>query len=109
MVKAAELLKKHQVEFNTLTVVNRANSKKPREVYRFLRDLGSGFMQFIPLVERQDKDDEKTHDLEGPPQTTQMGGRVSPVGAIRRMGRLFSRRLGRMDQSGCRQGLRQYV
>jgi len=46
------LLKKHEVDFNALCVVNRVNSKKPLEVYRFLRDEGSGFMQFIPLVER---------------------------------------------------------
>jgi uncharacterized protein len=47
-----ELLKKHGVEFNTLTVVNRANSQQPLEVYRFLKDSGSQFLQFIPLVER---------------------------------------------------------
>ena len=46
------VLKKHGVEFNTLTVVNRLNSRKPKEVYRFLRDIGSGYIQFIPLVER---------------------------------------------------------
>ncbi len=47
-----EVLKTHKVEFNTLTVVNRKNSQVPLEVYRFLRKYGSGFMQFIPLVER---------------------------------------------------------
>jgi uncharacterized protein len=45
-------LKKHQVDFNTLTVVHRRNSLKPLEVYRFLKESGSGFMQFIPIVER---------------------------------------------------------
>jgi uncharacterized protein len=46
-------LKQHGVEFNTLTVVNRRNSTQPLQVYRFLKEIGSGFMQFIPIVERK--------------------------------------------------------
>jgi len=49
---AIELLKKHGVEFNTLTTVHRRNSRQPLEVYRFLRSIGSGYLQFIPIVER---------------------------------------------------------
>jgi uncharacterized protein len=52
VTRGAAYLKKHGAEFNTLTVVNRVNSQKPLEVYRFLKEIGSGFMQFIPLVER---------------------------------------------------------
>ena len=52
VMRGLELLKKHGVEFNTLTVVNRANSQQPLEVYRFLKSIGSQFLQFIPLVER---------------------------------------------------------
>ena len=56
VVKAAELLKKHKVDFNTLTCVNAANAGRGLEVYRFLRDeLGSQFMQFIPIVERDNE------------------------------------------------------
>ncbi|XHR30431.1 MAG: anaerobic sulfatase maturase [Chthoniobacteraceae bacterium] len=46
------ILKKHGVAFNTLTVVNRANAKKPLDLYRFLKRLGAEYLQFIPLVER---------------------------------------------------------
>jgi uncharacterized protein len=47
-----QLLKRHGVEFNTLTVVSASNVKRPLEVYDFLKENGSGFIQFIPLVER---------------------------------------------------------
>ncbi len=52
VMRGLAVLQKHRVEFNTLTVVNAANSRKPLEVYGFLRDIGSTFIQFIPLVER---------------------------------------------------------
>ncbi len=52
--RALRLLQREGVEFNTLTVVHRANARHGREVYRFLRSEGVRFMQFIPLVERLD-------------------------------------------------------
>ncbi len=52
VVRGLKFLQKHQTEFNTLTVVNRANSQKPLEVYEFLKQIGSKYLQFIPLVER---------------------------------------------------------
>ncbi len=45
-------LKRNRVEFNTLTVLQNHNADHPLEIYRFLRDEGSGVMQFIPIVER---------------------------------------------------------
>ena len=47
-----QVLKKYGVEFNTLTTVHRKNSPHPLKVYRFLREIGSGYIQFIPIVER---------------------------------------------------------
>jgi uncharacterized protein len=52
VMRGLEFLQNHKVEFNTLTVVNRVNSQSPLEVYRFLKRIGSQYLQFIPLVER---------------------------------------------------------
>src|SRR5271169_1574915 len=49
---AGQMLQKYKVPFNTLTVVNRVNAKKPLDVYRFLsRELRPPQLQFIPCVE----------------------------------------------------------
>ena len=48
----AKLFQRYGVPFNTLTCVNRFNARKPLDVYRFLRnEVGSTYMQFIPIVE----------------------------------------------------------
>jgi uncharacterized protein len=52
VMRGLQMLKKHGVEFNTLTAVNRKNSYRPKDVYRFLKETGSKFLQFIPIVER---------------------------------------------------------
>jgi uncharacterized protein len=52
VMRGIEVLKRHKVEFNTLTCVNRANQDKGPEVYAFLKGIGSRYMQFIPIVER---------------------------------------------------------
>jgi uncharacterized protein len=52
VMRGLGILKKHKAEFNTLTVVSRRNSEHPLAVYRFLKEIGSQFMQFIPIVER---------------------------------------------------------
>lgn len=53
VIKGLEALKRHHVEFNTLTVINSENVKRPKDVYNMLKRLGSRYMQFIPLVERR--------------------------------------------------------
>jgi uncharacterized protein len=66
VLRALERLQRHGVEFNTLTVVHRENSQHPLEVYRFLKEHGSRFLQFIPLVERTTSDGA----LAGPPDAS---------------------------------------
>ncbi|MCC8089768.1 MAG: anaerobic sulfatase maturase [Rikenellaceae bacterium] len=51
VMRGIENLIRHNVEFNTLTVVNDANESRGRDVYRFLKSIGSRFMQFLPAVE----------------------------------------------------------
>ncbi|MEG2770719.1 MAG: anaerobic sulfatase maturase [Alistipes sp.] len=46
-----ELLKQYQVEFNTMTTVNLLSEDHGREIYRFLKGIGSRYMQFMPVVE----------------------------------------------------------
>lgn len=65
-------LQDHQVEFNTLSVVSRANLRGARMVYRYLKELGVRFMQFIPLLERER---EGGGGLAGPSDS---GGAVTP-------------------------------
>jgi pyruvate-formate lyase-activating enzyme len=52
VMRGLETLQRNAGEFNTLTTVHRGNADHPLEVYRFLKDCGRGFMQFIPMVER---------------------------------------------------------
>ncbi|WP_394241256.1 anaerobic sulfatase maturase [Vibrio astriarenae] len=67
VMKAIDLLKKHEIEFNTLTVVSAGNVGYPLEVYQFLKSIGSKYIQFIPLVERLSTDDNRWHlDLASP-------------------------------------------
>ncbi len=53
VMRCLRALKDHHVRFNTLTVVNRVNAYQPLAVYRFLKQIGSPYMQFIPVVERR--------------------------------------------------------
>ena len=51
VMHALNLMKKHGVEFNILACVNRETSKRPLDVYRFFKEAGAEFIQFIPIVE----------------------------------------------------------
>lgn len=54
VMRGVELLKIHNVPFNTLTAINSVNSKFPHEVYSFLREL-TDYIQFLPVVELNGK------------------------------------------------------
>lgn len=74
VMRGLGVLRKHGVEFNTLTVIHRDNVRHPLEVYRFLQEAGSGFLQFIPLVERQPGDATRARGLNhAPPPVADTG------------------------------------
>ena len=51
-LKGYELLKKHNVQTELLTVVSAENVNFPLKVYGFLKQLGSNYLTFLPLAER---------------------------------------------------------
>ena len=52
VMRGIELLKKHEVEFNCLAVVNDYNVDYPLEFYNFFKEIGCQYIQFTPIVER---------------------------------------------------------
>ncbi|HAT6802252.1 TPA: anaerobic sulfatase maturase [Citrobacter freundii] len=54
VMTALQKLVEYRVEFNLLVVVNRLNSGQPERMYHYLRQLGTPFLQFIPLVEQDE-------------------------------------------------------
>jgi serine-type anaerobic sulfatase-maturating enzyme len=53
VVRAFRMLSEHDVHIDVLCVVHDKNVRHPREVYRYFKELGVGFLQFLPLVERE--------------------------------------------------------
>lgn len=64
-VECARIFRKHGVEFNTMSVVNASNSKEPVVVYDFLKEIGSRYMQFSPIVERIALDEQEKLSIVG--------------------------------------------
>lgn len=52
VMRGIELLQKHGVMFNTLSVINDYNVDYPLEIYNFFKSIGSQYMQFSPIVEK---------------------------------------------------------
>ena len=52
VMRGIELLKKHDVEWNAMGVVNDFNADYPLDVYHFYKEIGCHYIQFTPIVER---------------------------------------------------------
>ncbi len=53
VLQAFRLLQRHRVHCDVLCVVHDQNVRQPAAVYRFFKELGVQFLQFLPLVARQ--------------------------------------------------------
>lgn len=51
VMRGLETLRTTGVEFNTMSTVNKYSEGRGLEVYRFLKGIGSRYMQFMPVVE----------------------------------------------------------
>ncbi len=56
VMNGINLLKDYNVDFNTLTVINDYNADYPLEIYSFLKNTGSNYHQYIPVVEQMTTD-----------------------------------------------------
>lgn len=67
--RAVRLLKRFGVEFNALACVTRESAYEGAKVYKFLRNRGISFIQFIPIVERMPdrRANELSLNLSSPP------------------------------------------
>ena len=53
VLEALGMMQGHGVEVNVLATVNGESARHPLDVYRFFKDQGVRFIQFIPIVERE--------------------------------------------------------
>ena len=54
VMQAYRLLREYRIECDVLCVVHHVNVRQPAAVYGFFKEIGVKFMQFLPLVMRQD-------------------------------------------------------
>ncbi len=54
VMQSFRLLKQHGIQCDTLCVVNDQNVRHPTAVYRFFKEIGVDFLQFLPVVERRE-------------------------------------------------------
>lgn len=61
VMQGINLLKKHNVEWNALAVVNDYNADYPLEFYNFFKEIDCRYIQFTPIVERIYKHSDGRH------------------------------------------------
>ena len=56
VMRGLDVLQRHRIDWNVLCTLHAGNADRPLDVYRFFRDeLGAGYIQFIPIIERLDE------------------------------------------------------
>ncbi len=53
VMRGINLLKKHNVEYNAMAVVNEFNADYPLDFYNFFKEIECHYIQFAPIVERK--------------------------------------------------------
>ena len=51
VMRGLNILYRSNVQYNTMTTINKASEGRGLEVYSFLKSVGSKYMQFMPVVE----------------------------------------------------------
>lgn len=64
VLRGISILKKHNVDFNILTLVNDINVKRGVEVYKYLRDMGFNYHQYIPCVEFDESGEQMPYSVD---------------------------------------------
>lgn len=65
VMEGLQLLQRHQVAYNVLCTVHAANSGHPLEIYRFFKEQGVQWLQFIPIVEHLGGDEASARSVSG--------------------------------------------
>ncbi len=64
VMQAIQILRKHDVSFNILTVINKQVAKHPDQIYKFLRKNKFDYLQFIPCLDPFDQSKDSLYSLE---------------------------------------------
>ena len=80
VLRGIETLYRHGAEYNIMATVNKASEGRGKEIYTFLKSLGTRFIQFSPVVEHVVGDKQRPHIV--PPSTE--SARLAPwsVGSL---------------------------